>query len=122
MPEHEFDLGLKLEAVDQTNPKVITVATVTQVVGRTVWVQLDGYQDDSVEHIYDVESHNLFPCGWCSMNGHPLLTPKHKTGMYLTFHCYVSLSNYKIINSISNSMNTTIRKYSSLGFIGQFRI
>ena len=105
MPEHEFDLGLKLEAVDQTNPKVITVATVTQVVGRTVWVQLDGYQDDSVEHIYDVESHNLFPCGWCSMNGHPLLTPKHKTGMYLTFSmpCFsfkIKNKIYKIINSV----------------------
>ena len=67
---------MKLEAVDQTDPSTMTVATVTQVVGRTMWVLLDGYKNDSVEHIYDVESYHLYPVGWCSMNGHPLLTPR----------------------------------------------
>lgn len=76
IPSHEFDIGMKLEAVDQTDPSTMTVATVTQVVGRTMWVLLDGYKDDSVEHIYDVESYDLFPVGWCSMNGHPLRTPR----------------------------------------------
>ena len=69
-------MDLKLEAVDQTNPAVITVATVTQVVGRTLWVHLDGIQDNSVEHIYDIESYDLLPAGWGSTNGHPLQTPK----------------------------------------------
>lgn len=76
IPSHEFDIGMKLEAVDQTDPSTMTVATVTQVVGRTMWVLLDGYKNDSVEHIYDVESYDLYPVGWCSMNGHPLLTPR----------------------------------------------
>lgn len=76
IPSHEFDIGMKFEAVDQTNPSIMTVATVTQVVGRTMWVLLDGYKDDSIEHIYDVQSFDLFPVGWCSMNGHPLLTPR----------------------------------------------
>ena len=76
IPSHEFDIGMKFEAVDQTDPSTMTVATVSQVVGRTMWVLLDGYKDDSVEHIYDVESYDLYPVGWCSMNGHSLLTPK----------------------------------------------
>lgn len=76
IPSHEFDISMKCEAVDQTNPSIMTVATVTQVVGRTMWVLLDGYKDDSIEHIYDVQSFDLFPVGWCSMNGHPLLTPR----------------------------------------------
>lgn len=76
VPPHEFDIGMKLEAVDQTDPSTITVASVSQVVGRTMWVLLDGYKNDSVEHIYDVESLDLFPVGWCSMNGHPLVTPR----------------------------------------------
>ena len=67
---------MKLEAVDQTGPSTMTVATVSQVVRRTMWVLLDGYKNDSVEHIYDVESFDLFPVGWCSMNGHPLVTPR----------------------------------------------
>ena len=76
IPSHEFDIGMKLEAVDQTDSSTMTVATVTQVVGRTMWVLLNGYKHDSVEHIYDVESFDLYPVGWCSMNGHPLLTPR----------------------------------------------
>ena len=65
---------MKLEAFDQTDPSTITVATVSQVVGRTMWVLLDGYKNDSVERIYVLESSDLFPVGWCSMNGHPLIT------------------------------------------------
>lgn len=76
VPSHAFDIGMKLEAVDQTDPSTITVASVSQVVGRTMWVLLEGYKNDSVEHIYDVESLDLFPVGWCSMNGHPLVTPR----------------------------------------------
>ena len=60
VPPHEFDIGMKLEAVDQTDPSTITVATVSQVVARTMWVLLDEYKKDSVEHIYDVESSDLF--------------------------------------------------------------
>ncbi|RMX60289.1 hypothetical protein pdam_00017999, partial [Pocillopora damicornis] len=37
VPPHEFDIGMKLEAVDQTDPSTITVASVSQVVGRTMW-------------------------------------------------------------------------------------
>lgn len=70
-----FEAGRKLEAVDQTNPQTISVATVTQVVNGTLWIKLDGYQSNAVEQIYDVQSCNLFPVGWCSMHGHPLLTP-----------------------------------------------
>ena len=51
---------MKLEAIDQTDPSTITVASVSQGVARTMWVLLDGYKDDSVEHIYDVESDRIF--------------------------------------------------------------
>ena len=67
----------------------MTVATVTQVVGRTMWVLLDGYKNDSVEHIYDVESYDLYPVGWCSMNGHPLLTPRIQRKNVI---CFLSIS------------------------------
>ena len=76
---------MKFEAVDQTDPSIMTVASVTQVVGRTMWVLLDGFKDDSVEHIYDVESFDLFPVGWCSMNGHPLLAPRIQRKKHTSF-------------------------------------
>ena len=78
---------MKLEAVDQTDPSTITVATVSQVVARTMWVLLDGYMNDSVEHIYDVESLDLFPVGWCSMNGHPLVTSRVERKKFGPVNC-----------------------------------
>lgn len=81
---------MKLEAVDQTDPSTITVASVSQVVGRTMWVLLDGYKNDSVEHIYDVQSLDLFPVGWCSMNGHPLVTPRIQRKKFWLINCDVT--------------------------------
>ena len=80
---------MKLEAIDQTDPSTITVASVSQVVARTMWVLLDGYKDDSVEHIYDVESSGHFSVGWCSMNGHPLVTPRVQRKKFEPINCYV---------------------------------
>ena len=85
---------MKLEAVDQTDSSTMTVATVTQVVGRTMWVLLNGYKHDSVEHIYDVESFDLYPVGWCSMNGHPLLTPRVQRKQ--AFHFATSLQVFSL--------------------------
>ena len=90
VPAHECDIGIKLEAFDQTDPSTITVATVSQVVGRTMWVLLDGYKNDSVERIYDVESSDLFPVGWCSMNGHPLITSNVQRKKFGPINCDVT--------------------------------
>ena len=81
---------MKLEAFDQTDPSTITVVTVSQVVARTMWVLLDGYKNDSVEHIYDVESSDLFPVGWCSMNGHQLVTLRVQRKKFEPINCDVT--------------------------------
>lgn len=72
--QHEFKVGMKLEAVDQENPVNICVATVTQVLGRNVWVMLDG--ESRSEQLFDVLAHDLFPVGWCEMSGHELQWPR----------------------------------------------
>ena len=96
VPSHAFDIGMKLEAVDQTDPSTITVASVSQVVGRTMWVLLEGYKNDSVEHIYDVESLDLFPVGWCSMNGHPLVTPRVQRKKYWLINCVLKICPWSL--------------------------
>lgn len=96
---------MKLEAVDQTDPSTMTVATVTQVVGRTMWVLLDGYKNDSVEHIYDVESYDLYPVGWCSMNGHPLLTPRIQRKNFIFVKYKVTLAHQRKKASKNNLLS-----------------
>lgn len=93
VPSNEFQITLKLEAVDQTKPETISVATVSQVVGRTIWVRLDGYPSNAVEHIYDMESYDLLPVGWCGTHGHPLLTPHQKSKSPLSSLCCMTVSS-----------------------------
>ncbi|EDO34899.1 predicted protein, partial [Nematostella vectensis] len=94
VPNHGFEAGYKLEAVNQIERDVISAATVKQIMGRTMWIQLDAYTSDVVEHIYDVESCDLFPVGWCGMQGHPLLTPQAKSK---TFYFMINWKPKKII-------------------------
>ncbi len=65
---------MKLEAVDQETPANVCVATVTQVLGRDVWIMFDG--ESRSEQIFDVRSYDLFPAGWCEMSGHELQWPR----------------------------------------------
>ena len=90
--QHEFKVGMKLEAVDQENPVNICVATVTQVLGRNVWVMLDG--ESRSEQLFDVLSHDLFPVGWCEMSGHELQWPRPSSkslflSLYTSIYCFM---------------------------------
>ena len=40
--EHDFERGMKVEAADQMDPKLICVGTISRVVGRLLKVHFDG--------------------------------------------------------------------------------
>ena len=65
---------MKLEAVDQEHPANVCVATISQIIEKTVWILLDG--DSRGEQINDIRSFGLFPAGWCEMSGHELQWPR----------------------------------------------
>ncbi|KAG8440042.1 hypothetical protein GDO86_006003 [Hymenochirus boettgeri] len=71
-----FLKNMKLEAVDPSNPAEICVASITKVKGRLLWLHLEGLQKPVPEYIFDVESMNIFPVGWCEANSYPLSTPQ----------------------------------------------
>ena len=82
---------MKLEAVDLSNTECISVATVTQVAGRTVWVQPE-HINARGEQVFDVASHDLFPVGWCESNGYPLETP----GIRSKFFAHIGLAMQEV--------------------------
>ncbi|KAM4035327.1 scm-like with four MBT domains protein 2 isoform 2-T3 [Anomaloglossus baeobatrachus] len=71
-----FIKNMKLEAVNPSNPSEISVASVTKVKGRLLWIHLEGLMKPVPEYIVDVESMNIFPVGWCEANSYPLNTPQ----------------------------------------------
>ncbi|KAF6037969.1 MBTD1 [Bugula neritina] len=74
-PNHMFKVGMKLEAVDLIDPRLICVATVAQCVGRLLKIHFDGWES-SFDQWVDCESPDIYPVGWCEMVSYNLEGPK----------------------------------------------
>lgn len=73
--EHDFEKGMKVEAADQMDPKLICVGTIARVVGRLLKVHFDGWEDD-YDQWMDCESVDIYPVGWAELVGHKLEGPR----------------------------------------------
>lgn len=70
----KLEVGMKLEAVDKENRGNICVSTISKVVGRHIWLNIDG--DTRSDQVFHVDSHDVFPVGWCEATGHELQWPR----------------------------------------------
>ncbi|XP_029446321.1 lethal(3)malignant brain tumor-like protein 2 isoform X2 [Rhinatrema bivittatum] len=73
-PNHGFEAGMKLEAVDLMEPRLICVATVNRVVQRLLRIHFDGW-DEEYDQWVDCESPDIYPVGWCELTGYQLQPP-----------------------------------------------
>uniref|UniRef100_H3AER1 Lethal(3)malignant brain tumor-like protein 2 n=1 Tax=Latimeria chalumnae TaxID=7897 RepID=H3AER1_LATCH len=73
-PNHGFKAGMKLEAVDLMEPRLICVATVKRVVSRLLRIHFDGW-DSEYDQWVDCESPDIYPVGWCELTGYQLQPP-----------------------------------------------
>ncbi|XP_062264208.1 MBT domain-containing protein 1-like isoform X3 [Platichthys flesus] len=74
VPDHGFHPGMKLEAVDLMEPRLVCVATVTRIVHRLLRIHFDGWEDQYDQWV-DCESPDLYPVGWCQLTGYQLQPP-----------------------------------------------
>uniref|UniRef100_A0A672YBZ2 FCS-type domain-containing protein n=1 Tax=Sphaeramia orbicularis TaxID=375764 RepID=A0A672YBZ2_9TELE len=74
VPNHGFRPGMKLEAVDLMEPRLVCVATVTRVIHRLLRIHFDGWEDEYDQWV-DCESPDLYPVGWCQLTGYQLQPP-----------------------------------------------
>ncbi|XP_063077948.1 MBT domain-containing protein 1 isoform X2 [Engraulis encrasicolus] len=74
VPNHGFRNGMKLEAVDLMEPRLVCVATVTRIVHRLLRIHFDGWEDEYDQWV-DCESPDLYPVGWCQLTGYQLQPP-----------------------------------------------
>ncbi|XP_005093400.1 MBT domain-containing protein 1 [Aplysia californica] len=75
IPKHGFRVGMKVEAVDLMEPRLICVATVTKVVGRLLRIHFDGWENNYDQWI-DCQSPDIYPVGWCEVMRHGLEGPR----------------------------------------------
>lgn len=74
VPLHGFVVGMKIEAADLMDPRLVCVATIAKVVGRLLRVHFDGWEDEYDQWL-DCESPDIYPVGWCQSVGHKLEGP-----------------------------------------------
>ena len=81
IPDKQFQVGQKLEAVDLIQPNLICVATVKQVVCKLIRIGFDGWGSDYDQWI-DCESPDIYPVGYAEFVGEklqPLGQPKKES-------------------------------------------
>ncbi|CAL1285757.1 unnamed protein product [Larinioides sclopetarius] len=73
-PSNEFEVGMKLEAVDRRNPGLVRVATIAEKTDHSLLIHFDGW---SSVYDYWVDDNNpdIHPINWCAKTGHPLELP-----------------------------------------------
>ncbi|KAG1689333.1 MBT domain-containing protein 1 [Nymphon striatum] len=74
-----FKVGMKIEAVDLMEPRLICVGTVVNVIGRLLRIHFDGW-DSHYDQWCDCESVDLYPAGWCESVCYPLEPPRTNSG------------------------------------------
>ncbi|XP_074600307.1 polycomb protein SCMH1-like isoform X1 [Brevipalpus obovatus] len=77
-PCNYFKVGMKLEAVDRKNLRLICPATVGDVDGDQIFVTFDGWKG-AFDYWCSYDSRDIFPVGYCRKSGHPLQPPGSKT-------------------------------------------
>ncbi|XP_021917000.1 polycomb protein Sfmbt-like isoform X2 [Zootermopsis nevadensis] len=75
IPAHGFLVGMRLEAADLMDPRLVCVGTVSRVVGRLLKVHFDGWEEEYDQWL-DCESPDMYPVGWCQFVGHKLEGPR----------------------------------------------
>ena len=75
IPAHGFVVGMRLEAADLMDPRLVCVGTVSRVVGRLLKVHFDGWEEEYDQWL-DCESPDMYPVGWCHLVGHKLEGPR----------------------------------------------
>ncbi|XP_051968451.1 lethal(3)malignant brain tumor-like protein 2 isoform X1 [Xyrauchen texanus] len=71
---HGFTTGMKLEAVDLMEPRLVCVATVRRCVGRLLLLHFDGWEPEFDQWV-DCQSPEIYPVGWCEVTGYQLQPP-----------------------------------------------
>ncbi|KAI4493233.1 hypothetical protein M0802_009521 [Mischocyttarus mexicanus] len=75
IPQHGFIEGMRLEAADLMDPRLVCVATITRVINRLLRVHFDGWEDEYDQWL-DCQSPDIYPVGWCDLVDHKLEGPR----------------------------------------------
>ncbi|TRY61178.1 hypothetical protein TCAL_09165 [Tigriopus californicus] len=84
----QFELGMKLEAIDPEHPALICVVTIADIQGSRFRLHFDGHSY-SYDFWENMDSPNVLPAGFCSSHGQRLEPPKGFKGRSFDWNTYL---------------------------------
>ena len=73
--KHGFKVGMKVEATDLMDPRLVCVSFISRVAGRLLKVHFDGWGDE-YDQWMDCDNVDIYPVGWAELVGHKLESPR----------------------------------------------
>ncbi|ULU11533.1 hypothetical protein L3Y34_015159 [Caenorhabditis briggsae] len=70
----KFQVGMRLEAADMCENQLISPGRISSIHGRIINVNFDGWEE-TFDELYDINSHDIFPIGWCELHNYVLQHP-----------------------------------------------
>ena len=70
-----FQIGMRLEAKDRLNPKLVAVATVTDIKDGKLLIHFDGWTS-RYDYWCEPDCTDIHPKGWCKLHKKVLQEPK----------------------------------------------
>jgi len=104
--DNRFEVGMKLEAVDRKNPRLICPATVGDVKENQILVCFDGWKG-AFDYWCDFRSRDIFPVKWCQISGHPLQPPGNKVPRHAKKAKMMSASS-TVVSAKNNQLLATV--------------
>lgn len=87
---NNFQIGMKLEAIDPENLSLFCVCTVVDIKGYRIKLSFDGF-----ESMYDfwvnADSPDIFPPGWCALTNRVLQPPKDCNPATFNWYKYLQI-------------------------------
>lgn len=105
-----FAQAMKLEAVNPENQHQICAASIVRIIDHLLWIHLESNDSFHPNHIVSMDSHDIFPVGWCESNSYPLKPPRSYQ-MSVKQEQNQTAVNAKKETSVSSSLQQQQRSY-----------
>lgn len=108
---NNFQVGMKVEAIDPENLSLFCVCTVLEKKGYRLKLHFDGF-DSIYDFWVNADSLDIFPPGWCEMTNRTLQPPKNFTDNEFNWDNYLSME--KAVAAPENLFAHLNKKSSSM--------
>lgn len=107
---NQFEVGMKLEAIDPEHNSLFCVCTVVEIKGYRLKLNFDGYS--KIHNFWvNADSMDIFPPGWCAKTNRVLQPPKGMNMLSFNWPAYLSITkSLPALRSLFTHLNSSSKR------------